>query len=81
MVFDTLNDNTEVGYDASNEQLEQLWQMIDSLNPDDRKIVTLYLEGYNYEEIAAKVNISKGAVAMRLTRIKKKLKKMYENER
>ena len=81
MVFDTLNDNTEVGYDASNEQLEQLWQMIDSLNPDDRKIVTLHLEGYNYEEIAAKVNISKGAVAMRLSRIKKKLKNMYENER
>ena len=71
----------EVGCEAVNEQVEQLWQMIDSLNSDDRKIVTLYLEGYSYEEIAAKINASKGTVAMRLSRIKKKLKNMYENER
>ena len=64
--FDTINNDMEVGCEAVNEQVEQLWQMIDSLNPDDRKIVTLYLEGYSYEEIAAKVNISKGTVAMRL---------------
>ena len=79
--FDTINNDMEVGCEAVNEQVEQLWQMIDSLNSDDRKIVTLYLEGYSYEEIAAKINASKGTVAMRLSRIKKKLKNMYENER
>ena len=71
----------DVGGDAANEPVEQLWQMIDSLDDDDRKIVTLHLEGYNYDEIADKINISKGAVAMRLSRIKKKLKNMYKNER
>ena len=79
--YDTLSDDMDVGGDAANEPVEQLWQMIDSLDDDDRKIVTLHLEGYNYDEIADKINISKGAVAMRLSRIKKKLKNMYKNER
>ena len=50
------------------------------LSPLERKILSLYLGGYNYSEIAAMANISKKSVDNGLSRIKNKLA-FLKNER
>lgn len=57
-------------------QASQLRERIAKLDPFDRAIVLLWLENLPYDEIAAIVGISTRAVAVRLVRIKDKLKNL-----
>lgn len=57
-------------------QASQLRDRIAKLDPFDRAIVLLWLENLPYDEIAAIVGISTRAVAVRLVRIKDKLKNL-----
>ena len=65
-------------YDKEGEDrtlLRELYERIALLDEPDRSIVRLQLEGYNYEEIGAKVGITAKNVSVRLVRIKEKLRK------
>ncbi len=58
----------------ANENAKELNQKIDkSLSSLERKILTLYLRGYNYTEISQIGNVNKKSIDNALTRIKQKL--------
>lgn len=64
--------------DASNRNtnVQMLYDRIHQLNPFDRAIVMLWLEGMPYDEIAEIIGITTKNVSVRLIRIKDQLKKM-----
>ena len=55
-------------------------QLIDTLPEENGTIIRAFLDGFSYKEIADMTDSSVGAVAMRIARIKRKLKLMYEKE-
>ncbi len=59
--------------EKDNEQLQGLYAAIRELNPVDRAIVSLYLDGKSYEETSEIIGISKTNVATRLMRLKRRL--------
>jgi len=61
------------------ELLEQLYTVIESLNPEDRFIIFLYLDGYSHADIAGIIGISTTNVGTRIQRIKQKMKNLYES--
>ena len=66
------------GYDPvadDNEKVHELREKIAILDEPDRSIVTMQLEGYDYEEIGAKLGLTVKNVSVRLVRIKEKLRK------
>ncbi len=57
------------------ETMEALFAL---LPPDDRRLLMLSLEGYDYQEIAAMEQTTAGAIGSHLTRIRNKLKKKLQ---
>ena len=64
----------------SNEQLELLYKHIDLLGDIDKAIIFLYLEKCPYEEIGQVLGLSASNVGVKLNRIKKKLRAMFNND-
>ncbi len=62
------------GVSSESKQARMLHDRIGRLDYFDRAIVLLWLENMSYEEIASIVGITTKAVAVRLVRIKEKLK-------
>lgn len=56
------------------ERIQLLYKHIKQLNTIEKGVVLLYLEGNNYEEIAAVTGFTVSNVGTRLNRIKQKLK-------
>lgn len=56
------------------ERLLQLHQMIKNLNPAEKALIVLYLEGCNHSEIGDVMGISVSNVSTRINRIKNNLK-------
>ncbi len=52
---------------------ERLYRAISTLNEADKAVITLYLDDYQYEEIADMLGISTSHVGVKLHRIKEKL--------
>ena len=71
MEIDLFNDK-----DDDTKQVKMLYERIHRLQPFDRAIVLLWLEGMPYDEIAAIVGITPKNVSVRLYRIKEELKQM-----
>ena len=65
--------------DAEAQQVRMLYDRVHRLQPFDRAIVLLWLEGIAYDEIAAIVGITTSNVATRLFRIREQLKQMSNN--
>ncbi len=59
---------------------QQLLQLIDALPEKDGTAIRAFLDGFSYKEIADMTGSSVGAVAMRIVRTKRHLKKLYEKE-
>ena len=57
-------------------QLRELYTLINQLGKLERALILLWLEERSYQEMADILGISKGNVAVKLNRIKEKLKKM-----
>ena len=57
-------------------QLQELYRLINQLGKLERALILLWLEERSYQEMADILGISKGNVAVKLTRVKDKLKKM-----
>lgn len=63
------------------EQEAQIQQLLASLSPTDRAAITLrYWYDYSYEEIAATLNLTIGAVKSRLHRARRSLAKMIQED-
>lgn len=56
--------------------IDELYLLINRLNKFEKAIILLWLEERDYEEIASIVGISKNNVAVKLNRIKEKLRSM-----
>ena len=70
----------EKGDEPSDESSQQLRQLIDTLPEESGTIIRAFLDGFSYKEIAEMTGSSVGAVAMRIARLKRKLRLMYERE-
>lgn len=61
------------------EEVSELYVAIEDLNAAEKALVLLHLEGYANKDIADIIGISEVNVRVKLTRIRKKLKKMMES--
>ena len=62
------------------ERVDQPEQLIDVLPENSMVVIRAFLDGFSYKEIAEMTSSSVGAVAMRIARLKRKLKTIYERE-
>ena len=63
-----------------NDSQQQLQQLIDELPEASSVVIRAFLDGFSYKEIAEMTNSSVGAVAMRIARLKRKLRILCERE-
>jgi len=61
------------------EDIKHLYQAINQLSKIDRAITLLYLDEHSYEEMAEILGISSVNVGVRISRVKKRLKKIMSN--
>jgi len=66
-------------HDDLDEDIRYLYQSINKLSKVDRAITMLYLEEHSYEEMAEILGITPVNVGVRVNRIKKKLKKIMND--
>ena len=59
---------------------EELYELINQLNPLEKSIIYLYLEQRSHEEIGQIIGISETNVGTKIQRIKQKLKRMNDNQ-
>lgn len=58
----------------SSPEVTRLYRMLEGLEPLQRALVLLYLDGYNHREIGEALGISEANVATRMSRIKQRLR-------
>ena len=64
----------------SNDSYQQLRQLIETLPEESGVVIRAFLDGFSYKEIAEMTDSTVGAIAMRIARLKRTLKKIYERE-
>lgn len=64
--------------DESDEQFKAMYKAISNLNKIDKALVMLYLEDYSYIEIGETLGITPNNVAVKMNRLKLKLKEEAE---
>ena len=62
------------------EQWQQLISAIEKLNEVEKAIVMLYLEDRSYEEMEDILGLGQGALRVKMSRIKDKLRKLTKND-
>jgi RNA polymerase sigma-70 factor (ECF subfamily) len=65
---------------AEQEQLQELYTAIESLNSIEKAIVMLYLEERSYIEMEEILGIAQGTLRVKMNRIKEKLRQLTENK-
>jgi RNA polymerase sigma factor (sigma-70 family) len=60
------------------EQREQLFKALKQLDDGDKALITLYLEGLNYQEMAEITGLTDNNVGVKLNRIKKKIQQLLK---
>ena len=60
--------------EENNEAAERVKELMAYLPDKDRQFLQMYLDGYSYSDIAAKCEMSDGAVRQNFFRIKQKIK-------
>ena len=77
--IETENEDTKDD-EPSNDSYQQLQQLIETLPEESGVVIRAFLDGFSYKEIAEMTDSTVGAIAMRIARLKRTLKKMYERE-
>lgn len=67
-------------HDEANDDIQELYKLINRLGKIEKALVLLYLEDKSYKEIAEITGLTVTNVATRLNRTKQKLKQMSEQE-
>ena len=66
---------------AADESDREVWELLSGLKPEDRAVIQLYYyDGYSVKEIGQILDITSSGVSMRLSRARKKLKTILEDE-
>ena len=71
---DTMPEKMEENFDPVEEQVKAMYAAIGELSRIDKALVMLYLEDYSYQEIGEMMGITANNVAVKMNRIKVKLK-------
>jgi RNA polymerase sigma factor (sigma-70 family) len=77
---DTVPESTDDTYDPIEEQVKAMYAAIGELSKIDKAIVMLYLEDYSYNEIGEMMGITANNVAVKMNRIKTKLKEETQKQ-
>ena len=77
---DSVPDQSEENYDPIEEQVKTMYAAIGHLSKIDKAIVMLYLEDYSYIEIGEMMGITANNVAVKMNRIKIKLKEETQKQ-
>ena len=72
--FSNESDVNEEAKDYSND-ISRLYKEIKKLSEIDRAIILLYLEKKTYKEISQIIGINSNSIGVKITRIKKRIKK------
>lgn len=74
-MFTTLDDETysNLAEESRNELIERLYELIDRLTDEEKRIVLLYIDRLTAREIGATLGLTEAAVKHRIGRIKDKL--------
>jgi RNA polymerase sigma factor (sigma-70 family) len=78
-IDETLLNRPDIPDMLKQERVDQLYSVIKKLDPIDKGIIILHLEGNNYDEIAAITGFTSTNVGTRLGRIKQKLISQIKN--
>lgn len=65
---------------SEEEQWKQLMAAIEKLNEIEKAIVMLYMEDHSYEKMEEILGIGQGALRVKMSRIKDKLRKLTKND-
>jgi RNA polymerase sigma-70 factor (ECF subfamily) len=65
--------------ESESEQIQSLYEAINTLSLGDKAIILLYLEDNSYEDIAMITGLTKSNVSVRLVRIRKKLEEKLKS--
>ena len=71
---DTMPEKVEENTDPVEEQVKAMYAAIGELSKIDKALVMLYLEDYSYQEIGEMMGITANNVAVKMNRIKVRLK-------
>lgn len=77
---DTMPEGKQDAYDPIEEQVKMMYAAIGNLSKIDKAIVMLYLEDYSYTEIGDMMGITANNVAVKMNRIKAKLKEETQKQ-
>ncbi len=77
---DIVPEQPEDNYDPIEEQVKAMYAAIGNLSKIDKAIVMLYLEDYSYIEIGDMMGITANNVAVKMNRIKTKLKEETQKQ-
>lgn len=77
---DKIVENKEEAPYFSDKDLRLLYEAIKKLSEVDRAIILLYLEEKSYKEISEVIGTSPNNIGVRITRIKKRLKKLLDGK-
>ena len=66
--------------DETERMLEEVREALTLLEPEDRDLFVMWMEGFDNEEIGQVVGLRPGTVAVRITRIKKKIRNIVNGE-
>ena len=70
----------DTNQNIESDRKDKLYQAINQLSPIEKAIIILYLEEYEYKEIAEIMGITESNTGVKITRIKSQLIKIFENE-
>ncbi|MDE5870161.1 MAG: RNA polymerase sigma factor, partial [Muribaculaceae bacterium] len=79
VTIDCIGDQPDETENNSKERIETLHRLISTLSPLDKAIITMWLDERSYEEIAEVTGLARNNVAVRINRIKQKLKEKFPN--
>ncbi len=66
---------------ASQETDREVWELLSGLKPEDRAVIQLYyFDGYSVKEIGQILGITASGASMRLSRARKRLRTILEDE-
>ena len=68
------------GDDSNKEAIEQMYQAIGTLGVQEKAIIMMWLDEFNYDEIAGAMGLNRNTVATKIRRIKDKISNVYRME-
>jgi DNA-directed RNA polymerase specialized sigma24 family protein len=74
LIDDDLLNYPDVSDSSKEDQIASLYKEIKALNPIEKGIILLYLEGKTYDEIGVITGFTASNIGTRLNRIKQKIK-------